>query len=216
MPEDLPPSPVLPRPGLAPASLLATALNALLERQPRAAERLQRHLGKTVCLALPLLELRLTLHDTGKFEAAAEEADTSLTLTPQISALPRFLFSTHPNGGSVSDIFSAAGDGLMAADISHALADFDWVLALRPYLGDIAATRVDQFIQSAHAWRTQAVEATGRNLAEYAVHEEAMLANPIAVREFIAEVDALREGADRLDARLALLESTAKSANGQH
>ena len=208
MPEDQPSPPISNHPGFAPASLLATAINALLDRQPRAVESLQRHIGKTVSLALPLLELRLILDDAGKFAAAPEEAEVNLTLTPQLSALPRFLFSANPNGGSVSDLFSAEGDGLMAADVGKALAAFDWVLALRPYLGDIAATRVDQFIQGAHAWRTQAVDAAGRNLAEYAVHEEVMLANPIAVREFIAEVDALREGADRLAARLALHEST--------
>jgi ubiquinone biosynthesis protein UbiJ len=101
-----------------------------------------------------------------------------------------------------------AGDGVFAADIAHALAEFDWVLALRPYLGDIAASRIDQFLRGAMNWRGQAIESAGRNLAEYAVYEQAMLAEPYAVREFIEAVDRLREDADRLEARLRLLEQS--------
>jgi ubiquinone biosynthesis protein UbiJ len=189
-----------------PESTLATALNALLARQPMARERLRHHTGKTLRLALPLLDLRVSLEEDSQddcyFRPAPAEAEVALTLTPQPAALPQWL-----TGGTVSDLFSAEGDGLLAADVAKALADFDWVLALRPYLGDIAASRVDQFIQGLHAWRVQAVEAAGRNLAEYAVHEQALLAEPHALREFIAEVDRLREDADRLEARLQLLEA---------
>lgn len=196
-------NPAMPAP--FPESTLATALNALLARQPMARERLQRHIGKTLRLALPLLDLRLSLEEDSQegcyFRPAPAEAEVALTLAPQAAALPRWL-----TGGSLGELFSAEGDGLLAADVAKALADFDWVLALRPYLGDIAAARVDQFIQGMHAWRTQAVESVGRNLAEYAVHEQALLAEPHALREFIADVDRLREDADRLEARLNLLE----------
>ena len=192
-------------PASFPEAALSSALNALLARQPMARERLQRHAGKTLRLALPLLDLRVGLEEDGQdgchFRPAPADAEAALTLTPQLSALPRWI-----TGGTVSDLFSAEGDGLLAADVAKALADFDWVLALRPYLGDIAAARVDQFIQGMHAWRAQAVESAGRNLAEYAVYEQGLLAEPHALREFIADVDRLREDADRLEARLRLLE----------
>lgn len=183
---------------------LAAALNALLDAQPAALSRLQRHSGKTVRLALPILPLNLTLDENGRFRPLAEtsEAEPALTLTPIPSALPLWL-----SGGKLGDLFRFEGDGLFAADLSGALADFDWVLALRPYLGDIAASRVEQFLRGFGAWREQAVAAAGRNLAEYAVYEQAMLAEPHAARAFVSEVDALREDVDRLAARLALLES---------
>jgi ubiquinone biosynthesis protein UbiJ len=199
-----------PQPHPFPESALAAALNALLDRQPMARERLLRHAGKRIILALPLRPLELGLDGEGRFtvpgpETEADElagAVTSVTLTPQPAALPKWI-----NGGTVGDLFSAEGDGLLAADLSKAMADFDWVLALRPYLGDIAASRVDQFIQGLAQWRSQAVDAAGRNLAEYAVHEQALLAEPHAAREFIADVDRLREDTDRLEARLKLLEA---------
>ncbi|MDP2432065.1 MAG: hypothetical protein Q8O33_08540 [Pseudomonadota bacterium] len=185
-----------------PDFLFTAALNALLDKQPTAKTRLVRHVGKCVRLVLPLLPLSLRIESDGGFVPASAEAAADVQLFPDLSAVPQWL-----SGGKLGDLFRVAGDGVLAADLAHALADFDWVLALRPYLGDIAASRVDQFIQGLTGWRAQAVESAGRNLAEYAVYEQAMLAEPFAVHDFIAEVDRLREDADRFEARLALLEN---------
>ncbi len=191
-------------PDATPTFLFAAALNALLDKQPSAKTRLLRHAGKCVRLVLPLLPLSVRIEADGGFVATAPEAAPDVQLIPDPSALPQWL-----SGGKLGDLFRVAGDGVLAADLAHALADFDWVLALRPYLGDIAASRVDQFIQGLTGWRANALESAGQNLAEYAVYEQAMLAEPHAAREFIAEVDRLREDVDRLEARLALLEQRA-------
>jgi ubiquinone biosynthesis protein UbiJ len=186
---------------------LAAALNALLNAQPAAISRLQRHSGKSLRLNLPLLPLNLMLDENGRFapvishDIDVPETEPALTLTPMPSALPLLL-----GDGKLTELFRFEGDGLFAADISGALADFDWVLTLRPYLGDIAASRIDQFLRGMLAWRQEAHDNTGRNLAEYAVYEQAMLAEPHAARAFVSEVDALREDVDRLDARLKILE----------
>ncbi|MDD5390114.1 MAG: hypothetical protein PHD37_12260 [Gallionellaceae bacterium] len=187
-----------------PDFLFAAALNALLDKQPTAKTRLVRHVGKCVRLVLPLLPLSLRIEGDGGFVAASPEATADVQLFPDLSAVPQWL-----TGGKLGDLFRVAGDGVLAADLAHALADFDWVLALRPYLGDIAASRVDQLIQGAISWRGRAIESAGRNLAEYAVYEQDMLAEPLAVHDFITEVDRLREDADRLEARLALMEKRA-------
>ena len=188
-----------------PASPLAAALNTLLDAQPGALARLQRHSGKTLRLVLPVLPLNLTLNEAGRFSPApsADETEPALTLTPMPSALPLLI-----NGGKLADLFHVEGDGLFAADLSGALAEFDWVLALRPYLGDIAASRVDQLLRGVFAWREQAHANAGRNLAEYAIYEQALLAEPHATRAFVNEVDTLREDVDRLAARLKMLEQT--------
>lgn len=186
----------------SPDFLLAAALNGLLDQQPNAKARLLRHAGKGIQLALPLLNLNIRIEADGGFSAASAESVADLRLMPDPAALPQWL-----GGGKLGDLFRVAGDGVLAADLAHALADFDWVLALRPYLGDIAASRIDHFIRAFAGWRRQAAESAGRNLAEYAVYEQGLLAEPLAAREFIAAIDRLREDADRLEARLALLEA---------
>jgi ubiquinone biosynthesis accessory factor UbiJ len=193
-------NPAMPAPPLA-VPLLA-ALNGLLATQPLAMARLAKHAGKSIRFALPGINLDLGLDATGAFAPAPEEAEPALTLAPDAAALPRWL-----TGGKLSELFGMQGDGVLATDLAGALADFDWVLALRPFLGDIAASRVDRFLRGLGPWREQALESAGRNLAEYAVYEQAMLAEPLAVRAFVADVDALREATDRLEARLKLLEA---------
>jgi ubiquinone biosynthesis protein UbiJ len=186
------------------APLLAT-LNQLMASQPAARARLSRHAGKALRLALPGVNLDLAVEEGGAFGPAPADIVPTVTLIPDPAALPRWI-----GGGSLGELFRFEGDTALAGDLAGALADFDWVLALRPFLGDIAASRVDSFLRGFAPWRDQTLDAAGRNLAEYAVHEQAMLAEPHAVRAFVAEVDALREAADRLDARLNLLESNRK------
>ena len=191
-------------PAAFPESSLAAALNALLDAQPAALSRLMRHAGKALRIVQPVFPLNLVLDESGRF-LARTEADSvapNLILTPLPGALPLLLVD-----GKLADLFRIEGDGVFAADISGALADFDWVLALRPYLGDIAASRVDRFLRGIMAWRQQAHDDSGRNLAEYFVYEQALLVEPNAARAFIADVDTLREDVDRLRARLMLLES---------
>ena len=191
-------------PAAFPESSLAAALNALLDAQPAALSRLMRHAGKALRIVLPVFPLNLVLDESGRF-LARTEADSvapNLILTPLPGALPLLLVD-----GKLADLFRIEGDGVFAADISGALADFDWVLALRPYLGDLAASRVDRFLRGIMAWRQQAHDDSGRNLAEYFVYEQALLVEPNAARAFIADVDTLREDVDRLRARLMLLES---------
>jgi len=186
-------------PALSP---LLAALNPLLATQPSAKSRLAGHAGKVVRLALPGINLDLALDETGAFMPAPVESEPALVLIPDPTALPRWL-----TGGSLNELFRSEGDGVLAADLARALADFDWVLALRPWLGDIAASRVDGFLRGFGPWREKTLDAAGRNLAEYAVHEANLLADPHAVQAFVAEVDALREATDRLEARLKLLEA---------
>jgi ubiquinone biosynthesis protein UbiJ len=185
---------------MLPASLILS-LNAVLDTQPQLQSRLATHNGKFIRLTLAGLDATLEIDDLGHLLPAPEGADPALTLTPDLTAFPRLL-----TGGQMADLFRIQGDGLLAADLAAALRDFDWVLALRPWLGDLAAARAEQFFKEFTAWQPKAVESVGRNLAEYAVYEAKLLAEPEAVREFIAEVDRLREDMDRFEARMALLE----------
>ncbi|KAF0101313.1 MAG: hypothetical protein FD187_3124 [bacterium] len=193
-------------PAVPPPAPLLAALNALLVTQPAARARLSGHAGKVLRLVLPGVNLDLGVDAEGGFTAAPAEGEAALRLTPDPTALPRWL-----GGGTLNELFRAEGDGVLAADLARALADFDWVLALRPWLGDIAASRVDGFLRALGPWREQAMTSAGRNLAEYAVHEAGLLADPHAIRAFVAEVDTLREAADRLEARLRLLENAGRT-----
>lgn len=187
--------------------LLAILLNRLLADQPGAAARLANHDGKRLRIVLPLARIDLAVDAHGRLSAAgaAEAFDCEISIPPDVLlALPML------GGGALAGA-RVTGDGVLAADLSALLRQLDWAIALAPYIGPVAAARADQALHGVARWHGQAGAALAGSVAEYLVHEARLLAEGEAVREFVREVDELREAADRLAARLALLEN----ASGQ-
>lgn len=188
--------------------LLAALLNRLLADQPGAAARLANHAGKRLRIALPLARIDLAVDAEGRLSAAgpAEAFDCIIRIPPDVMlALPML-------GGEALAGARVTGDGVLAGDLSALLKDLDRAVALAPYVGPVAAARADQALHGVARWHAQAREALAQSLAEYLVHEARLLAEGEAVREFVREVDELREGADRLAARIAVLENSAGRA----
>ncbi len=181
--------------------LLAALLNRLLADQPGAADRLAHHAGKRLRIVLPLARLDLAVAAEGRLVAA----DATETYDCEIVIPPDVLLALPVLGGEALAGARVTGDGVLAGDFSTLLRQLDWAVALAPYLGPVAAARVDDALHGLARWHGEAREALARALAEYLVHEARLLAEGEAVREFVREVDELREAADRLAVRLALL-----------
>jgi ubiquinone biosynthesis protein UbiJ len=73
-------------------------------------------------------------------------------------------------------------------------------------LGDIPAQRIARTAESAFEWAKRSVRTAGENLSEYLKEESRMLVNDTELAEFMHGVDRLRDAADRVEARLQLLE----------
>lgn len=74
------------------------------------------------------------------------------------------------------------------------------------HLGDLPAHGLARFSRAALGWARDALETGRRNVAEYLVEESRDLVNRTELDEFLHGVDQVRESADRIEARLALLE----------
>lgn len=188
--------------------LIATLLNRLLADQPGAAARLAQHAGKRLRLAMPLARIDLAVDAHGHLSAAgaAEAFDCEIRIPPDLLlALPLL-------GGEALAGARVTGDGVLAGDVSTLLRQLDWAVVLAPYVGPVLAARADQALHGVARWHAEARAAVARSVAEYLVHEAGVLAEGEAVREFVREVDELREAADRLAARIALLENAAGRA----
>ncbi|MFZ5484857.1 MAG: hypothetical protein ACOZB0_11570 [Pseudomonadota bacterium] len=183
---------------------LVSLLDHHLRAQTGSRACLVRHAGKQARLRLPLLSARFAISEQGGLMTADPEhaLDADIVLGPELLAALALGESTALTRAQVT------GDGALAADIAAALARFDWALALRPYLGDLLAARAAQAMGRFSAWRAQAHDRLGRTLAEYATFDSPLLADKVALRRFIDEVDVLRDDAARLEARLILLERT--------
>lgn len=74
------------------------------------------------------------------------------------------------------------------------------------HLGDLPAHNLARLSRSALGWAREAIHAGRRNVAEYLVEESRDLVNRTELDEFLRGVDQVRESADRIEARLLLLE----------
>jgi ubiquinone biosynthesis protein UbiJ len=74
-------------------------------------------------------------------------------------------------------------------------------------IGDIPAHGAATLLRKALDWGRQALDTQAMNVGEYLAHESQVLVPRAEARQFIEEVDALRERVDRLAARVALLEA---------
>lgn len=89
--------------------------------------------------------------------------------------------------------------------LGHARPDFEAELAR--VVGDVAAHRVSNVVRSVLDWGRMAGDSLAGNVVEYLQEEGRDLPTRTEAEEFLAEVDRLRDDAERLEARLSRLES---------
>ena len=77
---------------------------------------------------------------------------------------------------------------------------------LATVLGDVPAHRIGRLARGALNWTGKAAATLWRDLGDYSAHERRDLVSAVEGESFLRDVDALREDADRLAARLEQLE----------
>jgi ubiquinone biosynthesis protein UbiJ len=86
------------------------------------------------------------------------------------------------------------------------LARPDWEEELSRLIGDLPARQVSVAAQAALSWARGFARTARANVGEYLQEESRVLVSRPEVEEFLGQVDALRETADRVEARIARLE----------
>jgi ubiquinone biosynthesis protein UbiJ len=138
-------------------------------------------------------------------------ADASLSGTPiALMALAGPRAEGALRGGGVR----IEGDAEVAQKFRELLeqAQPDFEEELSRVMGDVAARQVANFARGILAWGRKAGGSLAVNVAEYLQEEGRDLPTRTEVEEFLASVDRLRDDADRLEARLARLESRRPTA----
>jgi ubiquinone biosynthesis protein UbiJ len=124
------------------AQLNAQILNHLLSQNPGAAELLRRFAGKTLALALPPLQIRLFILDSGSFASAQEAAEMDATLSLPPGAALRFLAERRLDTAQLS----IEGDSELATEVGKVLQGLRWDVEedLSHIVGDIPAHQLTQ------------------------------------------------------------------------
>jgi ubiquinone biosynthesis accessory factor UbiJ len=190
-------------------------LNRGLPRSLRARQLCAELSGRSLALVIPDIA-RLRLASTGVTLAAAfdaEPADASLTGGPlALLALLGASAQAQLQRGHVA----ITGDAEVADRFRELLErlrpDFEEELSL--LLGDVPAHQLARALRAGAAWGAKAADTAFLNLGEYLAHESADLVSRNEGEQFLRGVDALREGVDRLQARLERLERLAQRGAG--
>ena len=194
---------------MLPESLLfpvSKFLNRVLSDYPAARVRLQTHHGKVIALQIGPVVTRMRVTPDGEMElvgntgnlAPAQLPDVSLTLP--LSLLPG-LAARDPI--ALSKI-AFTGDSELAATLSDIARNVEWDIEadLSRVVGDVAAHRLVGSARDANAFRVQASQRLGENVAEYLTEERQAFITARDLEALTRQNETLRDDIARLDARL--------------
>lgn len=202
-----------------------TPLESLLNRNiaaSAAARQLCRQLaGRTLVVQFTGLPFAISFRSDGDRMAldmptgATGEAAAKLTGSPFA-----FLRMAGPNpeaalrGGAVHIEGDAEVAQAFSELLKHARPDLEEELSR--LVGDVAAHQIGNVARSVFDFGRRAGETFGRNVAEYLQEEGRDLPTRTEADEFVAGVDKIRDDVDRLEARIALLDSGSRDTELRH
>ena len=184
------------------------ALNHLLNAEAWARDKLKPYAGQCVEFrSPPLPALRLDILDSGLLRAAAQDAAPNLVVTIGPGALPAMLRGEE----ALLREIGIEGNADLAGTVQYLFRHLRWDLAedLSQVFGDVLAQRMVSEGKRFAAWNREAAEKLAQNVVEYWTEERPLLARPAEVRQFLADVDQLRDDLARLEKRIEALTKTA-------
>lgn len=133
----------------------------------------------------------------------AKESSATATVSGTPLALLASLRGDALSGFKDSGI-AISGDAEAAEDFSTLLrlARPDLEEQLSHLAGDVVAHRIGSTVRNARDWSKQAVSALGMNTTEYLQEESRQVPTRVEVEGFFAEIERLRDAAERVAARV--------------
>lgn len=195
--------------------MAARVLNALLQREDWARERLARHAGKTVRLVVGGLRLDLGITSDGRSEQAnaAIVPDVILTLpADRLAQVPAMLRSEDPS--ALAELMHIEGDAGLARVVSDLARDLRWDVEndLAAVVGDVAARRLVTGMRSLAVGAQQSVERLRDNVGEYLQEESGLLVGRAAYDNWSADLATALDRLSALEARVGAMRSGAAAA----
>jgi ubiquinone biosynthesis protein UbiJ len=193
-----------------PASLLAvqllSALNHLLRGQPWLAQRLLPFAGRVATLEVFPVRLTVRVGADGQLLPAAGETDPDVVVHIPVSAALALAAGDERSRSRIQ----LSGDPAFAAALGGVLRELRWDVEedLSRVVGDIAARRIVQAGRSLLDWQRRSADNLFQTLAEFLTEEKPLLAQRSELEHWMREVDLVREAVERLEKRIARLDSS--------
>jgi ubiquinone biosynthesis accessory factor UbiJ len=186
---------------------LGNVLNRGLPRSMRARQLCAELSGKSVAIVI---------RDIARLRVASNGLQLTVTrdATPADATITGGPLSLLALSGESGQVVLQRGDVTVSGETETAQAFRELAQLLRPDLeeelsllvGDVAAHQLGRLARLTTGWGRRAADTTLKNLSEYLGHERADLVPRNEGEQFLRGVDQVREGVDRLQARLDVLE----------
>lgn len=198
---------------MAPAILCATlevALNRTLRLEPEALAECAKLDGRAMELRVsgPEWSFFVEFYAGGVRVMPAYEGHADVSVAAAPAVLARLAFKTLQGDTGLPAGLRVQGDPELLTRFNALLArvGFDPEELLAPIVGAAAAQRVTQGFGALFGWSRKTANTLALDTAEYLREETRDLARREDVEDWMDAVDRLRDGADRLEARLSRLE----------
>ena len=163
---------------LHPVRLIAAAFNVLTVQQPWAAERLSRHAGKTIRIALGGFAVTLTIDVEGHLTQSDDAVvpDVVLEVIPEKLTIAS-IFTTRSQA-DMAELINISGQAALAQIVSDLARDLrpDPEDAIAHFIGDIPASKLMQGARGLAQTLGTITQGLTQNLTEYFAEETSTLA----------------------------------------
>lgn len=189
---------------------LEAALNRALALDPETRAALAPLDGRRVdfTLSAPPVALAITVEGEAlRVGPPSSPGGSDLGITATLGALLAQAAPWRDDDAPPVGKLAIAGDAELARRVQRLAQRFDpdWDAALARAFGDVIGHQIGRTLRQALAWGRDSARALARDTAEWLTEESRDIVAGAELSGFLDEVDALRDAADRLEARLSRL-----------
>ena len=193
---------------------IETALNHYISLDPEALARFAPLEGKIIALEIIGLNQTICLFPSadGFLVLSDFDGEADATISGSPIALIKLVLADDPKDLLFGGEVTLSGDTRLANQFSRLLSqlDIDWEELLAQNVGDIAAHKVGNVLRGVNQWFKRSTGSVSLDAGEYLQEEVHLSPSNAELRKFVRQVDEVREGVDRLAAKIDILKNKQK------
>ena len=188
---------------------LEAAMNALLQSDPVTCKALERITGKVIRIEASDLQQSVYIipFNAGVQLQGHNEGDADTTLSGSSSHLLQLINSDNKAEHFFGNGITVSGDTSLANKFQQLLGEvqIDWQALLAECVGDLPAHQLSVLTKNQFSFFRRLSNSFSENIHEYIQEEAQLLPTRPEAEAFMAEVDHLKDRAERLAARISAL-----------
>lgn len=192
-------------------SSIEKALNAYLRTDTHSSKRLAKVAGRSV--GMELIPFGINFICNFHPDSISVKLDDGEQTCARIKGTPLqlcgMLLDKDRRQQFFADDVTMEGDAELAQQVLHLFehVHIDWEEHTSKWIGDVPAYQLGQFVKGIRSWLGKSGTSFSQDMNDYLHEEKAWFPQREELQEFFTDVDTIRMDTDRLEARLAHLQS---------